>query len=143
MANESPDIPDLDRNTPDPAARLAGMAWPIVLFPVRLQTRFFVDPTGGFELRVRVYPDQIHIDSHEPALTEDEAFWGRHFWDQTWRAGRDEQVDVAKQDEQQVRAKAAWRQLANRFDPPRAAWIARAAALTPSLSTGTRTAPAP
>ena len=70
------------------------------------------------ELRVRVYPDKVHIDTHEPGLTADEVTWGQHFWEQTWRAANDEE-----------RGKAAWRQLADRFDPPRAAWIARA--LTP------------
>ena len=73
---------------------------------------------GSAELRVRVYPDKVHIDAHEPGLTADELTWGQHFWEQTWRAGNDAE-----------RAKAAWRQLADRFDPPRAAWIVRA--LTP------------
>src|SRR5262249_54490727 len=58
-------------------------------------------------------PDTPHIDSLEPGLTEDEVIWGKHFWEQFWRAGNDEN-----------RRKAAWAQLADRFDPPRAAWIA-------------------
>lgn len=115
MFSAVPEIPTLP-NTPDLDLPLAeGPAQPLVLFPVRLETRYFALPGSGFELRVRIYPDQIHVDTHEPALTEDEQSWGRHFWEQTWRAGGDE-----------ARAKAAWRQLADRFDPPRAAWIARA-----------------
>lgn len=105
-----PNIPDTDLTTP----LAAGPAQPAVLFPVRLETRFFPLATGGFELRVRIYPDQVHIDSHEPGLTGEELAWGRHFWEQTWRASTDSE-----------RAKAAWRQLADRFDPPRAAWIAQ------------------
>ncbi len=92
-----------------------GPARPLVLFPVRLETRFFPQTDGSSEVRVRVYPDKVHMDSHEPGLTADELTWGQHFWEQTWRAGNDEE-----------RGKAAWRQLADRFDPPRAAWIARA-----------------
>ena len=92
-----------------------GPARPLVLFPVRLETRFFALADGSSELRVRVYPDTVHIDTHEPELTVDELTWGRHFWEQTWRAANDEE-----------RGKTAWRQLADRFDPPRAAWIARA-----------------
>jgi hypothetical protein len=92
-----------------------GAARPVVLFPVRLETRFFPQADGSSELRVRVYPDKVHIDSHEPGLTADELTWGRHFWEHTWRAGNDEE-----------RGKTAWRQLADRFDPPRAAWVARA-----------------
>ena len=120
------DIPNIP-NTPELAVALsAGPARPVVLFPVRLETRFFPQTDGSVELRVRVYPDQVHLDSHEPGLTSDEITWGRHFWEQTWRAGNDEE-----------RRKAAWRQLADRFDPPRASWIARA--LTP-VNSGDRPA---
>ena len=113
MKTANPDIPNIP-NTPDVAAQLSsGPAQPLVLFPVRLETRFFPQPDGSSELRVRVYPDKVHIDTHEPALTNEELTWGKHFWEQTWAAGADEE-----------RAKAAWHQLADRFDPPRAAWIA-------------------
>ncbi|MCI0748820.1 MAG: hypothetical protein L0Y58_25720, partial [Verrucomicrobia subdivision 3 bacterium] len=115
MQTPNPDIPNIP-NTPDVGIQLSsGPARPVVLFPVRLETRFFPQADGSSELRVRVYPDKVHIDTHEPGLTADELTWGRHFWEQTWRAGND-----------QERGKAAWRQLADRFDPPRAAWIARA-----------------
>lgn len=118
MQTANPDIP----NIPDsPAVAMplsAGAARPLVLFPVRLETRFFPLAAGGSELRVRVYPDTVHIDTHEPALTPDEVTWGKHFWNETLQAGDDEE-----------RKKAAWRQLADRFGAPRAAWVARA--LTP------------
>jgi hypothetical protein len=101
---------------PQVATQLSfGPTRPVVLFPVRLETRFFGKGDGNIELRVRVYPDKAHIDSHEPALTSDEQKWGQHFWEQTWRAANDE-----------ARARAAWQQLADRYDPPRAAWVARA-----------------
>ena len=115
MLTPNPDIPSI-ADTPEVGMSLSfGPARPAVLFPVRLQTRFFAQADGSSELRVRVYPDTVHIDSHEPGLTEDELTWGRHFWEQTWRAGNDEE-----------RRKSAWRQLADRYDPPRAAWVARA-----------------
>ena len=100
---------------PEMAAELVAGDRPLVLFPVRLETRFFQQPDGSFELRVRVYPDQVQLDSHEPELTAEERAWGRHGWEQQWRAGNDEQAQAR-----------AWRQLADRFDPTRAAWIARA-----------------
>ena len=113
MKTANPNIPNIS-NTPDVATQLSsGVAQPLVLFPVRLETRFFPLADGSSELRVRVYPDKVHLDTHEPALTEEELTWGKHFWEQTWDAAGDEE-----------RAKAAWRQLADRFDPPRAAWIA-------------------
>jgi hypothetical protein len=130
MQTPDPGIPNIP-NTPDLGTQLSfGAARPVVLFPVRLETRFFPQANGSSELCVRVYPDKVLIDSHEPELTADELTWGKHFWEQSWRAGTDkegaEDQGHAKDEE---RAKAAWRQLAERFDPPRAAWIARV--LTP------------
>jgi hypothetical protein len=129
MQTANPDIP----NIPDsPAVGMplsAGAARPLVLFPVRLETRFFPLADGGSELRVRVYPDTVHIDTHEPALTPEEVTWGKHFWNETLPAGEDEE-----------RKKAAWRQLADRFGAPRAAWVVRA--LTP-LNAEERRFPAP
>ncbi len=83
--------------------------FPVVLLPVRLETRFF-----GAELWIRIYPDTVHIDTHEPELTQDELRWGRHFHEQLWRAATDES-----------QRKAAWRQLAERLGDARAGWVAR------------------
>ena len=44
---------------------------PLLLFPVRVETRFTARREApGTDLLLRVYPDDIHLDSHEPALTE-------------------------------------------------------------------------
>jgi hypothetical protein len=117
LLNPVLDLPNVPF-TPDLGTQMSstvgGAGQPIVMFPVRLETRFFPRP-GGAELRVRVYPDKVHMDTHEPELTEQELTWGKHFWEQTWRAGNDEEA-----------GKLAWRQLADRFDARRAAWVARA-----------------
>jgi hypothetical protein len=77
MQTPDPAIPNIP-NTPDVGTQLSfGPAQPVVLFPVRLETRFFPHPAGGSELRIRVYPDTVHIDSHEPGLTADELTWGQ------------------------------------------------------------------
>lgn len=99
---------------------------PLVLLPVRLETRFEASPNGT-DLLVRVYPDEIHIDTHEPELTEDEERWGRQFWSQTTGVGDNEEIK-----------QAAWAQLAERFGPERAAWIARL--LDPALNPESNTA---
>ncbi len=95
---------------------------PLVLFPVRLETRFF-----GQELRIRVFPDKIHVDTHEPELTADEVEWGKHFHRLLWNAATDE----ARKD--------AWRQLAERYGAERAAWVVRQ--LTPTNPTERPTKP--
>ena len=57
----------------------------------------------------------MHVDSHDPRLSEAEAEAGHQFWLADWRSGDD-----------QERRQRAWRALAERFDPGRAAWVARA-----------------
>ena len=86
---------------------------PLVLLPVRLETRFF-----GQELRVRVFPDRIHVDTHEPELTADEVEWGKHFHALLWNAKTEDE------------RKNAWRQLVDRYGPQRSAWVTRQ--LTPT-----------
>jgi hypothetical protein len=90
---------------------------PLALLPVRLETRF-VRTEDGEELRVRVFPDDIHVDTHEPGLTVDERIRGEAFWEQTWRAGGGTDATA------EARRRQAWTQLAQRFDPSRATWIA-------------------
>jgi hypothetical protein len=104
---------------PEPNADIAPQSLcpsnvPLVLLPVRLETRFFTLAGGVTELRVRVYPDKIHIDTHQPELTTDERTWGTQYWQQDWLAGNDA---VARSN--------AWAVLAGRFRAERAAWIAR------------------
>lgn len=100
-------------------ARLLGMmqtSHPLVLLPVRLETRFVARPSdaGEVDFLIRVYPDDIHIDAHEQALTNEEEGWGKQFWENTTTAGDNTEEQ-----------KLAWRQLADRFGVRRAAWIAR------------------
>jgi hypothetical protein len=91
---------------------------PLLLLPVRLETRFLPARSGaGAQLRVRVYPDDVHIDTHEPGLTEDEERWGRHFWEQAGNA--------AAGGTPAERMQREWQPLVDRFSAPRAAWITR------------------
>ncbi|HEX2732180.1 MAG TPA: hypothetical protein VHM70_11255 [Polyangiaceae bacterium] len=116
--NPNPILPDVPLTQDLTEALSFGTNQPIVLLPVRLETRFFAQ-TDGVELRVRIYPDKVQIDAHEPELTSGEITWGKAYWEQTWRAANDENAK-----------KAAFRVLAKRFGGTRAAWIARA--LTPT-----------
>lgn len=92
---------------------------PVLMLPVRLETRYF---DGNKELRIRVFPDQVHIDNHETELTEDEVAAGQFYWQTRWNAANAEAEAEA--------GKSAFAELARRFRPRRAAWIAYA--MTPT-----------
>lgn len=81
---------------------------PIILFPVRLETRFIAQPA---ELRVRIYPDAIVADQHDGSLTSSEQALGRDYWRTAWNPERE---------------RDAWSALLRSTRAPRAAWIVQA-----------------
>lgn len=88
---------------------------PLALLPVRLETRYSED---GTEIRVRIFPDDIHIDRLDRGLSDIERAAGIAYWQAVWD-GADEE--------------AAWQRLLASVQPTRAEWVA--AALAPDLST--------
>jgi hypothetical protein len=102
---------------------------PLALLPVRLVTRFHRpdEHSPPTQLHLRIYPDVIHADAHDPALTEHEEQLGRAYWEHV--AGGDEAVIA------DARAR-----LAAQLDPYRALWVASATAggAKPARSTGPR-----
>ena len=96
------------------AGTLPAPTTPLALLPVQIQTRYV-----GAQLLVRVYPDEIHLDSHQPGLTAAEVEWGRRYWELIWPAA----ASVPTQTR-------AWDALAERFGARRAAWVSRR--LTPT-----------
>lgn len=103
----------------DRAAGTVATTHPLLLLPVRLETRFVPRRTGpGTDLLLRVYPDDIHIDSHEPGLTAEEERRGRQFWQQV--------ASGPAGPEQLERKRQAWQQLTEGFGSTRAVWIAHA-----------------
>ena len=110
-----------------PEAMVATLAagLPIVLLPVRIEARFFTDPA---ELRVRIFPDQLHIEQHEPELTAEERAAGERYWTGRWRASDE--------------GAAAWAQLCAGVGPRRAAWVADRLTPTNLDAAGTPAAPA-
>jgi len=87
-------------------------ALPILLLPVRLETHFRKQQDQITELLIRIYPDDIHVESHEPELTDNEVEAGRRYWLEIWRAVGD-----------QTRQSLAWRTLAGSVGEERAAWV--------------------
>ncbi len=84
---------------------------PIMLFPVRLETKYV--GTGVTEkLRIRIFPDEVVIKSHERPLTDEELQCGMDFWNEFYQANKDETAE-----------KEAWEKLVKKFGVERAAWI--------------------
>ena len=57
-----------------PSEPIADATRPLVLLPVRIETRYTADRSA---LCVRVFPDEVHVDRLETALTEAEEEAGR------------------------------------------------------------------
>ncbi len=98
--------------SPDPATDIHTLSadYPIALLPVRIETRF-ATATQPYALRVRIYPDEILADIHDPNLTDAEYADGVAYWTEAWQPAAEP---------------AAWARLVMRYQATRAAWIARA-----------------
>jgi hypothetical protein len=105
----------------DARLRIETPALPLVLLPYRIETRF-MDVGQSSELWLRIYPDQIAINAHQPSLSADEITAGTTYWNALWSAGI-----VTPPGEE---SRGPWRALAQRFGAPRAAYIAKQ--LTPT-----------
>jgi hypothetical protein len=89
--------------------------YPILLFPVRLETRFVTRVTATAtrkQLLVRIYPDECLVDGFEPELSEAEVKNLRRYWCATWAAGGDEGLE-----------RAAWRELCGAHGAGRAMYL--------------------
>jgi hypothetical protein len=93
--------------------------WPILLMPVRLETRFGVgkDEAGRErpELWVRLYPDDCSVSAFDPVLSTGEVTAAIRFWRESWRAAGSD-----------AGSRAAWRNLAGGYGVGRARWIIEA-----------------
>jgi len=110
----------LERAEPlvDPRQLISGLDAdvPVLLFPVRLETRFGQRPDVAGALRdqlwVRIFPDTCSVDAFGEELTDAEVADGRTFWAAVWQAAGD--VDGER---------AAWRTLVASHGSGRASWI--------------------
>src|SRR5215831_6867549 len=92
--------------------RRSAVQWddrqPVLLFPLRLETRWL-----GGELLVRVFPDDCLVDSFEPGLSGDEYNAVERYWSDVWKAGG-----------QEPGQRAAWRGLVASLGSGRADYVA-------------------
>lgn len=81
---------------------------PLVLLPVRVEVRSTPDQTA---LRVRIFPDAVHVESLAEGLTPEEAAAGTAYWQAVWVSG-----DPAEA--------VAWTALTDAVGRRRVAWVA-------------------
>ncbi|MER0171831.1 MAG: hypothetical protein DU489_14775 [Nitrosomonas sp.] len=106
----------------DPAKNIGQLndIHPILLFPLRIETRFKkVTGTGGRDIStdqlwVRVYPDDISVDTFEEIPSEVEISNTRVYWTNIWKAGG---ADSEK--------RAAWQALVKSHGAGRAYWLSQ------------------
>lgn len=83
--------------------------YPILFFPVRIETVFNEEPQ---QLWIRIFPDEIAVDTHEETLSETEFEEGKNYWIQFTDSTNEEETIHA------------WDLLCRSFSAPRAAYIA-------------------
>lgn len=91
---------------------------PILLLPLRIETRFKQLAAGTAvprrQLWVRVFPDEISVDTFEPIPSENEIRNARSYWTAVWKAGGVEGG-----------LRGAWRSLVSAHGSGRAFWLTR------------------
>lgn len=101
----------IDQLDPIVGAGQLNDAFPILMFPLRLETRFRIID-GNHQLWLRVYPDDCNINRKEELLSESEIKDARKFWIEMWKAGGLEAEE-----------RGAWRSMVNGHGSGRSAWV--------------------
>jgi hypothetical protein len=99
-------------NDPRVAANTLNDRSPILLLPVRIETRFR-NAEGRNQLLVRIYPDDCSVDTFEPDLSTAELTNVKNYWKNWWRAGGIENDQ-----------RGAWASLVRAHGSGRASWLA-------------------
>ncbi|MDH3710500.1 MAG: hypothetical protein OER04_11460, partial [Cyclobacteriaceae bacterium] len=98
--------------------------YPILLFPLRLETRFKKITENGVvkhQLWVRVFPDECSVDTFDDVPSEAEIIKVQNYWIDLWKTG------VASAPDLQPfvinKNKGAWKALMGNHNPGRAYWL--------------------
>ena len=80
---------------------------PVAMLPVRLETRFTADAKA---LRIRIFPEPIHEDHHEPELTAAERQAAEGYWRPAGLPARTSAGTggLASPDRRRARPRACW-----------------------------------
>jgi len=101
----------LDQLNPVDRVQEISDEFPILMFPLRLETRF-KSTVDQQQLWLRVYPDDCNINAKEELLTESELESTREFWIERWKAAGIEAEE-----------RGAWRSLVDGHGTGRSIWM--------------------
>jgi len=111
-----------DFSDPRQTIGLLSDSFPILLFPVRIETRFrtiagqqvpgIAVPPQRHQLWVRIYPDDCSVDTFEPMFSQAELTNVKNYWLNVWRAGGVENDQ-----------RGAWSNLVAAHGSGRAGWL--------------------
>ena len=73
-------------NDPDKIIKQCSNKVPFLMLPVRLETKYMYLNTDHPELWVRIYPDDIAIDTHEESFTDDEIEKAKFYFNEVTKA---------------------------------------------------------
>lgn len=118
IAAETDHLKGFQRFT-DPRTNLSKLddSYPILLLPLRLETRFKEIAKSGSgapitQLWIRVFPDDVAIDSFESILSKSEVRNIKSYWQSMWKAA-----------DAEVEQRGAWRSLVASHGSGRAYWL--------------------
>ena len=85
-------------NDPRESIEQFSDAYPVLLLPLRLETRFKritrVNSEESFQLWVRIFPDECSIDTFESVLSEAEMKKSQDYWKSIWSTGKTLDEDI-------------------------------------------------
>lgn len=90
--------------------------YPVLLFPVRLETVFDYFGSGTYGIKIRVFPDQIDVENHDERITTGELDLGEKYW-----------VEYNVTTGTETTRKSAWNTILKQLSPERAAYVVKIA----------------
>lgn len=88
---------------------------PVLFFPVRLETKYRTSDGETTTLDIRIYPDDLMVQTHEHLLTDLEFDSGKDYWNAVWI-----QDTIIPTNQEKI---DAWDILVKTYGKERAAWI--------------------
>jgi len=92
--------------------------FPVLFFPIRIETKYNIADDGRKSLKIRFFPDQISIDTFDPRLTKQEKIDAIDYWNAVKSF---DQSNAEFENNRDI----AWEKLVNKYGCSRSAYISK------------------